>query len=76
MKTSLLIVLLVILALVGYQTYQINSLKDGVTGKAVGTAGSIDMSDWTEQEKMMYEHHGTLPARLQAGQQPTMVGGC
>ena len=25
----------------------------------------VDMTGWTEDEKMMYEHHGTIPARLQ-----------
>src|SRR3989338_5928515 len=63
------------------QSFQINSLKslqlsNQITGNAV--SGGIDMSGWTEDEKMMYEHHGTLPARLQGSQQQSsnMVGGC
>ena len=67
------------------QSFQINSLKslqlsNQITGNAV--SGGIDMSGWTEDEKMMYEHHGTLPTRLQNGNVQTapassgMVGGC
>ncbi len=63
------------------QTFQINSLKNvnfqqnQITGNAVS---GIDTTGWTEDEKMMYEHHGTLPARLQGNQQQSssMVGGC
>ena len=43
------------------------------------SSGKTDMTGWTEDEKMMYEHHGTLPSRLQSNnqqQQPNMVGGC
>lgn len=58
------------------QSFQISSLKNGVTANAAKSAGT-DMSGWTDDEKMMYEHHGTLPARLQNQEQsPGMVGGC
>lgn len=63
------------------QSFQINSLKNlqlsnQVTGNAA--AGGMDMTGWTEDEKMMYEHHGTLPARFQGSRQQSsnMVGGC
>ena len=38
----------------------------------------VDMTGWTDNEKMMYEHHGTLPSRLQGKSAPSnqMVGGC
>lgn len=65
--------LLLITSLV--QAFQINSIKDnGITTAAVG----IDMDGWTENEKMNYEMHGTIPARYQSqgNSQPTMVGGC
>ncbi len=42
-----------------------------VTGNAVLSGGGIDMAGWTENEKMMYEHHGTLPARLQGKTAPS-----
>ena len=69
------------------QAFQISALKSIPTGNAVnaiaggaaGTAGGINMAGWTEDEKMMYEHHGTLPARLEqapASSQAQMVGGC
>lgn len=72
-----------------YQFLELNSLKQEIATKTLATAaagspgGAIDMAGWTENEKMMYEHHGTLPARMQgsagagsAGQLPSMVGGC
>ncbi|MBS3095162.1 hypothetical protein J4231_00615 [Candidatus Woesearchaeota archaeon] len=75
-----LIVLLLAFAI--FQSFQISKLKNGglqtVTGNAAGS-GAIDMTGWTEDEKMMYEHHGTLPNRAQGGNaQPSsgMVGGC
>lgn len=65
------------------QAFQISALKSIPAGNAAANAaagtGGIDMSGWTEDEKMMYEHHGTLPARLgqaPAGSQAAMVGGC
>ncbi|HLC64965.1 MAG TPA: hypothetical protein VJI46_02455 [Candidatus Nanoarchaeia archaeon] len=62
------------------QSFQISGLKkDIASNKLTGAAtGAIDMSGWTENEKMMYEHHGTLPARVSGGAQSSggMVGGC
>ncbi len=61
------------------QSFQINSLKSNVK-VGISQSGGIDMSGWTADEKMMYEHHGTLPARVQGGAQSSpsggMVGGC
>lgn len=64
---------------------QINAMKS-ITENAVRTISNtntntngIDMTGWTEDKKMMYEHHGTLPDRLQQQgrqQQTGMVGGC
>lgn len=67
--------LAVILLILVMQSFQINSIK--VSAYVTG-AGVIDMSGWSENEKMQYEHHSTLPARLQnnAKQAPSMVGGC
>ncbi len=50
------------------------------TGNAVSN-GEIDMSGWTENEKMNYEMHGVIPARVQgstskASSGSGMVGGC
>ena len=64
-----------------FQSFQINSLKESVLkNQATGNAvGGVDMGGWTDDEKMMYEHHGTLPARLQSGTKSPgsgMVGGC
>ena len=78
------IILVLILVLGVVQAFQMNSLKSAVTGNAIasGSTGPIDISGWTEQERMMYEHHGTLPTRLQNGNVQTapassgMVGGC
>lgn len=79
-----------ILLLSVYQAFQINELKGEITNSLAKISAlttsttklgtTIDMSAWTENEKMMYEHHGVLPARLrsatQPAQVPTMVGGC
>jgi len=82
-KDYFIISMVALLAVVSIvQAFQIGSLKPSgiITGNAVG--GAIDTSGWTETEKMNYEHHGTLPARLQGSvkqsptQSPTMVGGC
>ena len=54
--------------------------KVSSTGNSVNS-GEIDTSDWTENEIMNYEMHGTIPVRYQ-GQTVTsstgtgMVGGC
>ena len=36
------------------------------------------MDGWSDEEIMMYEHHGTLPTRIGGSSQPSsgMVGGC
>lgn len=51
----------------------------GLTGKA--SSGEIDMTGWTENEKMNYEMHGTIPSGVQRSASRTssgsdMVGGC
>lgn len=70
------IVVLVLLISV-FQSFQINSIKNQMTSNAIN--GDVtDTSSWTEDEKMQYEHHGTMPARFQQNskQSPNMVGGC
>ena len=80
----------VVLLLTIVQAVQISSLKSQFSGAVIsngGNSGSIDMSGWTADEKMQYEHHGTLPARASLGASPTkatqvvqsapsQVGGC
>ena len=76
---ALLIMDVLVLIVSITQSFQISKLKEsleqGLGGK---TTGGVDMSSWTENEKMMYEHHGTLPSGVQgSGQsQGGMVGGC
>ena len=84
----MVVVLVLLVAFAAVQAYQVMSLKkevksiSSVTGSTTAQNGAIDMAGWTENEKMMYEHHGTLPARLQGGNVQTapassgMVGGC
>lgn len=38
-----------------------------IVSTAGGGTGALDMSDWTANEKMNYNMHGTIPARAQAG---------
>lgn len=59
-----------------FLTYKASTL----TGNAVND-GKLDTTDWTENEKMNYEMHGTIPARLQgkisaSSASSDMVGGC
>ena len=77
MKMYIMVVIIVSVLLISVvQAFQIKSLKGGISGNVV-QSGGIDMGGWTEDEKMMYEHHGTLPARLQqSSNQQNMVGGC
>ncbi len=77
MKIYIMVVMVVAVLLISVvQSFQIKSLKGGISGNVV-QSGGIDMTGWTEDEKMMYEHHGTLPARLQqSSNQRNMVGGC
>ena len=68
-----------VLVLSIFQSFQIKEIKESISISSSG--GVVDMSGWTENEKMMYEHNGTLPTRLQGGQSSTpqssgMVGGC
>ncbi len=73
MKNYLMVsIVVLILVLSVFQSIQINSLKEKLATKS----NNMDMSSWTEDEKMMYEHHGTLPAKLQGQQGSGMVGGC
>ena len=60
-----------------FLTYKTSSL----TGNAVvASSGKIDTTGWTENEKMNYEMHGTIPSRIgNDGASTTsggMVGGC
>ena len=77
MTMYILVVMVVFVFLISVvQSFQIKSLKGGITGNVIKSGGT-DMAGWTEDEKMMYEHHGILPARLQqSSNQQNMVGGC
>src|SRR3989338_5062811 len=85
-------ILAILLVIAIFQAVQINSMKS-ITSNAVRAisnintnantnANGIDMSGWSEDEKMQYEHHGTLPTRIKSSQpqsqpqQAGMVGGC
>jgi len=76
-NTLMWIVIGVLFLSVLFLTYKVSSL----TGNAVADSGKLDMTGWTENEKMNYEMHGTIPARAQ-GSTPNapsgggMVGGC
>ncbi len=74
-KIMLWIVIGIMFLAVIFLTFKTASLS-----KTQITGGAVDTTGWTEDEKMNYEMHGTLPARLQGKvQQQTsggMVGGC
>lgn len=65
-----------VLLLLVVQSFQIRAIKNQMTGNSA-VSGVIDTAGWTEDEKMQYEHHGTLPARLgQSSKQISQVGSC
>lgn len=77
--TILGIIVVILVAVVAFQTIQLIGISNRITGAAAASGGSIDMTGWTENEKMNYEMHGILPSRLQQSQQQTPrqgVGGC
>ncbi len=75
-------VVAIFLVIAIFQTVQIYSLKTTKSNTASGnvaTGGAINMDGWTENEKMNYDMHGTIPARAQSqptSNLPTQVGGC
>ena len=77
-----LAVLVLLVVFAAFQEFQISSFKKNTGNTVTGNVvqGQIDMTGWTENEKMEYEHHGTLPARLRGSnvqqQSSQMVGGC
>ena len=80
MKISLVAALMGIVLIVAVvQAFQLDNLQEKMTGLAVGSAGQLDMSGWTADEKMNYEMHGVIPARAGRSSSPQsagMVGGC
>ncbi len=76
-------VIVILLLLSIFQTVQLNKLTNQITKNAVAssvaTGGKIDMTGWTADEKMNYEMHGIIPARVGSGsssRNTQMVGGC
>lgn len=59
------------------QSFQIKAIKNQISGNVVKSSAPLDMSGWTEDEKMQYEHHGILPGRVQQNaEQTSQVGSC
>ena len=77
-NTLMWIVIGVLFLAVLFLTFKASSL----TGNAVNGAdsGKLDTTGWTDNEKMNYEMHGTIPARIadksSASTGTGMVGGC
>ncbi len=74
MNVILWAVIIVLLVFIAFFIY-----KDR-TRTNVQNIGADDISSWTADERMQYDHHGILPQRLQGKvlQQKSsgMVGGC
>ena len=51
------------------------SATASLSGTANPQSGTLDMSDWTANEKMNYEMHGTIPARAQGTAAPSNTTG-
>ncbi len=67
-------VLLISVVLVGF-----GNSANSLTGRVA--SGQLDTTGWTDNEKMNYEMHGTIPARVQGSATSSssgsgMVGGC
>lgn len=76
-NTPMWIVIGVLLLSVLFLTYKVSNLTGNVIA---GDFGKLDTTGWSENEKMNYDMHGTIPARLQgkvaASSESGMVGGC
>jgi len=79
-NTVMWIVIGVLFLSVLFLTYKASIISGNVIA---GNSGELDTSGWTENEKMNYEMHGTIPARLQGKVSASstsggtgMVGGC
>lgn len=87
-KITIIVVLLSVIMIVSFiQAFQLMDIKARVsaaglvTGGSVSASGKLDTTGWTENEKMNYEMHGTIPARIgksssSGSSASTMVGGC
>ncbi|MBI2207932.1 hypothetical protein HYU50_00385 [Candidatus Woesearchaeota archaeon] len=80
---NIVVVILLVAVLIAsvVQTFQLNELQSRMSATGAATAmgaGQIDTTDWTDNEKMNYEMHGTIPARFGGGGSAgaSMVGGC
>ena len=74
-NTLMWIIIGVLFLAVLFLTYKVSSL----TGNSVAVgSGKLDTTGWTENEKMNYEMHGTIPAGVKgsASSGSGMVGGC
>ena len=84
-KETIIVVLLSAILIISFiQAFQLMDIKSKVsatnivTGESVAASGKLDTTGWTENEKMNYEMHGTIPARIGKGSSSSsgMVGGC
>ena len=79
-NTLMWIVIGVLFLSVLFLMYKTSTISGNVVA---GSSGQLDTSGWSENEKMNYDMHGTVPARLQgkvaassASSGTGMVGGC
>ena len=79
------VMIVIVLVLVFIQAFEVKQLSNQLSKQIAATSisannGQVDMTGWTENDKMMYEHHGTLPNKItgnSVNNNPSgMVGGC
>ncbi|KKR15050.1 MAG: hypothetical protein UT44_C0043G0010 [Candidatus Levybacteria bacterium GW2011_GWA1_39_32] len=61
-NTLMWIVIGVLFLSVLFLTYKASTINGNA---AAGDSGKLDTTGWSENEKMNYEMHGTVPARIQ-----------
>ncbi|MFA4952759.1 MAG: hypothetical protein WC584_00900 [Candidatus Pacearchaeota archaeon] len=71
------LILWIVIAILAIAIVYVVFFKTSGTAAAV-SGGKIDTTGWTENEKMNYEMHGTIPARVGSSTSSGsgMVGGC
>ena len=75
------LILWIVIAMLAIAVVYVVFFKTNSSTAAAVSNGKLDTTGWTENEKMNYEMHGTIPARVAGSASGAsggsgMVGGC